>query len=174
MNDVKQLSFLEPIEIPLTKGYVALVDPVDMDLLDRKWNARRSGHTFYATRGRRKPPYTILMHRLILSRVLQRPLSSREQVDHINGDGLDNRRCNLRLATNSENQCNARIRRNNMSGYKGVSWDKYCQKWRVQIRIEGKVTYVGLFDNSHDAARAYNEAALHYYGEFARLNEVSS
>lgn len=91
-------------------------------------------------------------------------------VDHINGNGLDNRRENLRLATARENALNSRPRKGR-SKFKGVYLDTLRGNWYVQIRAKGRGRYVGSFWSELDAARAYNKAALEHYGEFARLNE---
>lgn len=90
------------------------------------------------------------------------------KVDHINGDILDNRRENLRICTNAENIRNSRRYSNNKTGIKGVSVTK-SGKFRTQIRIDGKQTELGLFDSAEAAGEAYREAALTYYGEFARI-----
>ena len=87
-------------------------------------------------------------------------------VDHENGNGLDNRKANLRLATMSQNCCN---RKRDSSKYKGVV-RKPNNKFEVCIKYHGKRIYLGLYGNETDAARAYDEAAKHYYGEFAVLN----
>jgi hypothetical protein len=90
------------------------------------------------------------------------------QIDHINGIKIDNRLCNLRLATNSQNSCNKKLSRRNTSGYKGVSYSKQGQKWRADIRINGKQTLIGLFDTPELAHMAYCEAAAELHGDFAR------
>lgn len=166
-----QLSILDPVEIPLTKGYVAIVDPVDADLLDLNWYAMesQSGRAYaqrydYAFKPRRR----IWMHRVILSRMIGREPREGEEVDHINGHGIDNRRCNLRLSSHQQNMCNTKKQSNNKSGYKGVSWHKRSQKWTAQIHIDRKVTYLGVFDTPEEAHRIYVEAARKHYGEFFR------
>jgi hypothetical protein len=91
--------------------------------------------------------------------------------DHINGDGLDNRRTNLRQATPTQNNANCGIRGHNTSGYKGVSLrPDRGNRWRATIRIHGLQYFLGLFDDVEDAARAYDAAALELFGDFARLN----
>lgn len=94
------------------------------------------------------------------------------QVDHINGDKLDNRKENLRLCTIQENSRNYSLPRHNTSGYKGISWLKRINKWQAQISINNKIVYIGVYFNKEDAAKAYNEAAIKYHGDFAKLNEV--
>lgn len=89
-------------------------------------------------------------------------------VDHINGDRSDNRICNLRSATRTQNNYNQRISSRNKSGHKGVSWCKQRDKWQVHIAINGKCTYVGRFKKLEDAANAYRKAAVSVGGEFAR------
>jgi hypothetical protein len=92
------------------------------------------------------------------------------EIDHKDGDGLNNQRYNLRVTTHTQNMKNQRLRSNNTSGYKGVTWHKGAGKWYAQIQVDGKRTYLGLFTILEDAARAYDTAALEHYGEFARLN----
>lgn len=166
------------IEIELTQAQVALVDDEDADLTALKWFAHfhpgyAGGGAFRVARhtlrglGRRR---TILMHRVILSRMLGRELARGEQADHINCDPLDNRRGNLRLATHAENSRNRRLRADNASGYKGAYWHKQRQRWQAQVRVDRKLKHLGYFDTAEEAARAYDAAARELHGEFARLN----
>jgi hypothetical protein len=101
-------------------------------------------------------------------RIMQAPEGV--QVDHKNGNHLDNRRLNLRLATNQQNQCNRGPQCNNTSGYKGVTWHKYDQRWKAQIWVNQKNHNLGSFDDPVEAAKAYDAAALELHGRFARLN----
>ena len=91
-----------------------------------------------------------------------------EIVDHINGNGLDNRKCNLRICSLQENNHNCKKPRHNTSGYKGVYWHKLCKKWGAQIRVNKKELHLGLFDTKEKAYDAYCEASKKYHGEFGR------
>jgi hypothetical protein len=109
------------------------------------------------------------MHRLLVE------VNLGQEVDHINGNGLDNRKENLRVCTKSQNLGNQKKTKlyggvATSSKYKGVSWDKRVQKWVAKIGINGKRVYLGLFEDEEKAAEAYNKAALEYFGEFALLN----
>jgi hypothetical protein len=97
-------------------------------------------------------------------------LTGNPETDHINRNGLDNRRINLRTATRGQNMHNRRIPKNNTSGYTGVSWHPYSQKWAAGLQYDGKRVHCGYFTSKVDAARAYDQAAIKYFGEFAHLN----
>lgn len=109
------------------------------------------------------------MHRVILSRKLRH--SNFELTDHKNRDKLDNCRSNLRPATYLQNSGNQKTGYGS-SKFKGVSWYKVTEKWLSQIQFEGKTKHLGYFTDELDAAKAYNEAALKHFGEFARLNVI--
>jgi hypothetical protein len=94
------------------------------------------------------------------------------QVDHINGNTLDNRKENLRICTQNQNGKNRLLNKNNVSGYKGVTYKKANKLWCAQIVVNYHKMYLGLFTTAEAAALAYNEAAKKYHGEFAKLNEV--
>ena len=163
------------MEIKLTKGKVAFIDDSDFHLVStvKSWQAHRHSHryTWYA-RGvlpRRVDPSQkyVLMHRLIIGDRLG------IQVDHVNGDGLDNRRGNLRFATPQQNAANQRtMRSDNTSGFKGVTLHKQKGKWQAQLSVMGKNVFLGLFNDPRDAALAYNEAAKNAFGEFAAVNTM--
>jgi len=148
--------------IPLTKRQNALVDTADFEWLNQwNWTALpNSMGGFYAKRR----SSGIYMHRLILD------CNKWEQADHRNHDTLDNRRSNLRRAVGSQNHRNQKIRSNNRSGFKGVSWDKVKNKWYASIRIHGKTKALGFYRSKEIAARVYDEAAKSMFGEFAHLN----
>lgn len=155
------------MEIPLSRGKVAVIDDGDYSLIkDYHWFAVNPGKTFYATGHRsmidgvRKK---VSMHRLIMG------AQSNEVVDHINGNGLDNRRSNLRLCTRSENQWN-RHRTCGTSKYKGVCWASMMKKWKAAIRYYGKRINLGFFDTEDEAAKAYDEKAKELFGKFVQLN----
>ena len=113
---------------------------------------------------------TVYLHRLILSDMLGRRLVRGEEVDHINGDRLDCRRENLRLATKAQNCQNSIKRTVGTSKYKGVCWHKGVEKWQVSIRINGELKYLGIYEDEEFAARVYDCAAHKYFGEFAGTN----
>jgi hypothetical protein len=98
--------------------------------------------------------------------------NSKENIDHVNGNKLDNRKMNLRKCTICQNNMNRGIGKGNKSGYKGVSWDLKNKKWRVSISYKGKMKNLGRYDDIKEAAIKYNEKALELYCEFAKLNEI--
>lgn len=157
----------EPFKrIKLTQGLFALVSPEDFDELNQyKWYASKSRGRFYALRKLKRVPGkrpSEFMHRRILN-----PAPG-EHCDHINGDGLDNRRSNLRIANRSQNQMNRGMQKNNTSGFKGVT--SSGNRWCAYIRCGGVSRNLGMFDSPEEAARAYDRRALELHGEFAKLN----
>lgn len=159
------------MEVPLTHGMVAIIDPEDWPLVSRySWSANRSKKKFYAMtkvrRGGKRE--SVFMHRLILG------LAKGETTDHVNGDSLDNRRKNLRVATAFQNAWNRRKpqRASKTSQYKGVFFDK--GKFRASILHEGKRHCLGAFLAEEAAARAYDAACLRLRGEWAVLNFPAS
>lgn len=158
--------------IRLTQGMEAIVDD-EWHWLDAwKWHAVKCGNVYYARHRERIPEGTMMvsMHRLIIGAV------PGQKVDHRNGNGLDNRRENLRFCTDSQNFQNSRKRKGCSSRFKGVYWDKSAGKWRTQISFpySGKSSHVGIYDDEIKAALAYNGMAKELYGEFARLNDVEA
>jgi hypothetical protein len=156
--------------IKLTRGLYAKVDPEDYPRLSKyKWYATSvKNKRVYAERSvwyRNKKKRNILMHREILfyARVKNRLL-----VDHINGDGLDNRKANLRTATAQQNSWNSRAY--GKSIYKGIWQVKETGKWCARIKVNGKVRNLGRFNDEAEAAKAYDRAAKEACGEFAKLN----
>lgn len=157
-------------QIQLTQGKFALVDRKDYEwLMQWKWavsKATRGG--FYAKRVSKRDEngkqHNIYMHREILG------AQSGQEVDHISGESLDNRRSNLRLCTHRENLYNSRSHCDAKSRFKGVTWDKSRHKWMALIYYKGKQHNLGRFDSEKDAALAYNRASTAYHGKFARLN----
>lgn len=159
--------------IPLTRGKFALVDDEDFEELSKySWQATKSKHSknFRATRrtpgGRFDKRYYVAMHRMVLN-----INDSKIQIDHIDRDPLNNQKSNLRICTNSQNQQNRKKQLKCSSKYKGVSLDKRRRKWYSYIRTE-KLKSLGYFHSEIEAAKAYNEAAKKYFGEFALLNDV--
>ena len=155
--------------IALTQNQNATVDAADYEWLSQ-WNwhvfLSRSTNSFYAKRnnvvsGKSKAIY---MHRAILD------AAGSVEVDHRDGDTLNNRRSNLRLATHQENRSNGKRYTCNTSGYKGVYWKPLMKKWQAAINIYGKAVYLGTSNNKDDTARMYDFAAIALHGEFARTN----
>lgn len=148
-------------EIPLTQGKVALVDDEDFETLNaHKWCAVRQRHTFYAVRNVRlhspspRGSTMVKMHLVVLSRKPGRLLARGELPDHVNGNGLDNQRVNLRRATHGQNLRNCRKREALTSRYLGVSWANRRANWRAQIRIDGKARSLGNYTTEDEAALA--------------------
>lgn len=160
--------------IPLSQGKFAVVDAADYAGVVRySWYAAPSplrgtppsqGESYIWYAVRKEGGRTVRMHRVIMA------APRGMVVDHINHDGLDNRRSNLRVCTHRENIRNQRGQRGRSSRYKGVSRDRRLGKWRSQIWHEGRHTYLGLFESEIEAARAYDEKARELFGAYAYLN----
>jgi len=160
-------------EIPLSQGKMALVDDEDYAMLmGYKWCVRLANHgNLYAFRielvnGRNRG---IHMHRVLLK------APDHYQVDHINGNGLDNRKSNLRLCTQSQNMHNESQHSTNTTGYKGVRRDKRklargSRCYSARITVDKKSYSCGMFKTAEEAAHAFDEMAIRHVGKFARLN----
>ncbi len=153
-------------EVLLSRGLVAVIDDCDFELVSQfRWCARPrcSGDSkFYAHR-RSGPNKWVFMHRFVM-RIAD---SSYPEIDHKNGDGLDNRKENLRICTHIQNLANSGSR-GGTSQFKGVS--RHRKKWQVSIRADGKRFFLGVFDKEIEAALAYDREAILHHGEFALLN----
>jgi hypothetical protein len=161
---------MKHMEIPLTQGKVALVDARDYERISRiKWYANKIHNTWYALKNGKRLPggkkeKPILMHRLILN------APKGIQVDHKNGNGLDNRRRNLRLCTNQENHMNEQKHKRASSRYKSVCFCKQTERWSANIMRDGKRVWLGRHDTEEEAALTYDKAAKEIFGQFANLN----
>lgn len=155
-------------KIPLTQGLFALVDDEDYELINHlKWYAAKNGKRYYAFAWLKGSDARILMHRFILGLT-----DSKIIVDHINGQGTDNRRDNLRICSRLQNSWNQQINDHNTSGYKGVSFRKDRGLWQARITVNNKTHSLGFFKSSYEAAVSYNLAAELFFGDFAKLNDV--
>lgn len=155
------------VEIPLTKGFVAMIDLDDYQDISRfNWHAQINRNTVYALRSYKDENGVWrkeLMHRRILKMV--------DRVDHRNHNGLDNRRTNLRQASKSQNQYNRSGRRkDNTSGFQGVSWNSRDLVWQAKAAADGVNYALGSYSSAEEAARAYDDFVSHRHGEFAYLN----
>ena len=157
-------------KIALTQGYYAIVDVEDLPIVcSHNWQVVKGPWNKYA-----RANGGIYMHRLILN------TPGDKYTDHINGNGLDNRRCNLRVCTASENAANGKSRQkraSKSSKYNGLSWQDSktggCWRAEVEKKINGKrKRFIKYSGNQSEAARLYNELAVRHFGEFAKLNEI--
>jgi hypothetical protein len=154
-------------KIKLNKGMVALVDNLDFERANAvKWTARYQTNSWYAFRSialaGKKKRGTQTLHRFLFPEI---PL-----VDHVNRNGLDNRRNNIRSCTKSQNAANSVKRKGTSSKFKGVTWHKQNQKWWARLALSKSSKSLGLFDSERDAAVAYDVAALEHFGKFAHRN----
>lgn len=149
-------------EVILTKGQVAIIDIEDADFIGQwNWCAYWCVDRYYAKRG--STGKTVKMHRIIAK------APKNMHVDHIDGDPLNNRKENLRLVSQAENNRNNKMRGCNTSGYKGVCWHKATQKYIARIGVNGKKVHLGVFDDAKVAYRAYCQASEKYHGKYGRV-----
>jgi len=157
-------------QIPLTQGQFALVDNEDYGWLNQfKWCAMKLKNTFYAVRssktinGKQK---TIYMHRVIMN-----PPNNMD-IDHIDHNGLNNQKVNLRVVTRSQNSMNQQTHKKKSSNFKGVSRNKLNKLWQASIEYNGKSINLGYFEEEIDAGIIYNQKAIELFGEYAHLNQI--
>jgi len=157
--------------ITLSNGKNAIVDDEDFETLSKiSWYEMQGyakGKKYLGVINGKKRNKYFSMHRIIMK------TPEGMHTDHINANKLDNRKENLRICTCSENLRNAKPYAGGSSDYKGVYFNKECQKWRAYITINKVRKHIGTFDREEDAALAYNRKAQEFFGEFARLNEVA-
>lgn len=169
------------MEIDLGNGSVALIDDCDFDAVHKVelarglfwqdsiasigWRTKRRNHTSYAVATLAKQ-IELRLHRVVMD------AKNGDVIDHINGNGLDCRRENLRFVTNAQNNYNRRKSSGSSSKYKGVC--RFNGKYVAHIRCDGKKIHLGTFEDEETAASAYNDAAIRLFGEFASLNQVLS
>lgn len=155
------------ITMPMSSGNFVLFHREDFGLVSPyHWYQSRHPRGPYAVAdvSQKKRRRHFRMHRLILD------APTGVIVDHVNRNGLDNRRCNLRLCTNAQNQCNRGRPKNNTSLYKGVSFCRSTGRWSVKIQNLGEYIWIGRFETPEEAAWAYDDAAREHFGEYAYLN----
>lgn len=158
-------------KISLTKGFEAIIDDEDFDKVSRyRWYSDVKKRRVYAGRSERGDdglPRSISMHRFILGHC------GNLGVDHIDGNGLNNQKSNLRICTQTENlRAFQRKRHSATSKYRGVSWSSDRKKWLSQIVVNKKTINLGRYEDDMDAAKSYNIAAEKYFGAFATLNKI--
>jgi len=152
--------------LKLTQRKTAIVDIADYPLVaGHRWHVHKAPHQYYAYTNVPTPDgkQTILqMHRLLLP--------DAAEIDHVDHDGLNNQRGNLRECTRAQNNMNSRKRKDGSSHYKGVCWDKAKRKWWAQIKADHVQIFLGYFTSEIEAAHAYDDDARERFGEFACLN----
>jgi len=155
------------MKLKLTNGKYTLIDKKFYDKVKNyKWRQDSLAGHVVITIGKKGHRKLLRLHRLIIN------VKDGELVDHINGNVLDNRLKNLRLANKSKNAMNRGKQRNNTSGYKGVSFNKQMNMWQAQL-VANKIKRLNsFFKTKKEAAIAYNNAAIKFHKEFARLNNI--
>lgn len=146
-------------KIILTQGKFALVDDEDFKWLNQwKW-CFAGGYAVRSCNGK-----TVYMHRVIMS------VPKDKEVDHVDGNKLDNRKFNLRLVTHQQNIFNCSSHKNSTSKFRGISWEKGKNRWRGDIQIDGHNIFLGYFQKEIDAAKVWNEKAKELFGEYVKVN----
>lgn len=152
--------------ITLTKGREAVIDAADAPLISGvNWCTEEANDTCYAVRTAKSGGIKrhVRLHRVIMA------APEGVHVDHIDGDGLNCRRSNMRLATHTENMRNSRSRKDNKSGVKGVCFDVWTGRWQAKIQVDGRTVHLGRFHDLKAAAEAYRAASEKYHGGFGRV-----
>lgn len=158
------------VEIALQNGRgVTVIDSADRGLVEQfKWWIKRGPRAIYATTRCARSGFSTSLHRHISGLLPNDPM----MVDHINGDGLDNRRSNLRVCSRADNAHNSRFRRISCAGYRGV--DMHGRRYRAKIMADRIYFTIGIFDDALTAAAVYDAAAILLHGEFATINGVTA
>lgn len=164
-------------QIQLTQGQITIVDDEDYEWLSQySWHARYEKNTrsFYAQTAIKDPESSTGWRTLSMQRMLMGlKYSDGKIVHHKNHDTLDNTRGNLEICSTLQNNRHAVKRRvRTSSRYKGACWHKRIEKWQSYITVDTKRIYLGYFTDEKEAAKAYNDAAIEYFGEYALLNEI--
>lgn len=159
------------VKIKITKGFYSLIDEEDFLRVSKfKWSASVYKNNFYAItdiyQKNKKKKIRTGMHRFLMN------FPKNKDVDHINGNGLDNRKINLRVCSRSQNSMNRDKSSLNKSGYKGVSWCKAMNSWQACISFNRKTIYLGCYSTPKKAHEIYSIAAKKYYGEFAYIKKI--
>jgi len=169
-RDTTPIDFGDTVGVPLTQGFIAIIDRIDIDLAYKTWSSCiPKKRKVYA--GRDENGIRVYLHHMIYERIAGRKLNKGETVDHIDVNPLNNRRNNLRLATSAQQMYNKPRMSNNKSGYKGVH---FCPNlpfhpWTAVVTKAGKRFNLGYFSTPEEAYHAYCEKAKELFGEFARL-----
>lgn len=151
-------------KIQLSQNKKSIIDDEDYERLNQwKWSFHNGGYGVRTTWPDNK---AVLLHRIVMN------CPDNMEVDHINGNKLDNRKENLRVCTARENRLNRKKSKNKTSKYKGVHWNKDNSKWRAKITVNDKSISLGCFITELEAAEAYNKSALTYFGKYAKLNKL--
>ena len=157
------------VKIPLNKGKFTIVDDEDWGEISKyKWSVEKGPYTCYAVRAiySNGKWTTMRLHRQLLN------AKAGEEVDHIDHNGLNNTRNNLRACTRSQNHGNQRLRKNCSSQFKGVCWHKVARKWVAYIMLNSNQMHLGLYVDEIVAAKVYDKAAIKYFGEFAHTHFI--